>query len=147
MFKKIIIHGCDGQGDGDSPYLTRWYLFKCPWGQLCLHYFHRSDNADALHSHPWSFLTLILWRGYTEYYVNYKEPCHYLRPVKKRRIYPGMIFYRPREWTHRVELLENKPAVTLVWMGIKESRWGFYTPTETEEIYEDFEDYFERLGC
>ncbi|MFP5276951.1 MAG: DNA methyltransferase [Acidobacteriota bacterium] len=60
-----VIYGCDGRGDGDSPYLTRYTLFSTPWIHLCIHVFHRSD-ADELHDHPWPFASLILWGGYIE---------------------------------------------------------------------------------
>lgn len=62
FLEKKIIRGCEGRGDADSPYLSRWCLAATRWGNLYLHKFHRSDYDD-MHDHPWWFLSLVLWRG------------------------------------------------------------------------------------
>lgn len=117
-------------------YLTRWYLFRRPKIAFFLHLFHRSDEDRALHDHPWSFLTIILWRGYIEHTENIEAcscgsfDCNGASLVKRaRRKWPLMICWRPAEWRHRVELVNRKPAVTLV-IRFKERRtWGFWTKT------------------
>lgn len=131
--KNITIKGCDGRGDGDTPYLTRWYLFQSKHLNIYLHKFHRADS-DELHDHPLSFISIVLWNGYVEetfvkaprkftlkkklynskveiekaaygplYYKNVPELQHF--PTKKKRIYPGQIIYRRATHAHRVELL------------------------------------------
>lgn len=99
-------------------YLTRWYLFRSAPLALFLHLFHRSDEDRALHDHPWSFITIILWRGYREF-----------TPKGVHRKWPGMICYRPAEWRHRVELINEKPAITLVLRFRERRDWGFWEKT------------------
>ncbi|PMD94861.1 hypothetical protein BWI97_15810 [Siphonobacter sp. BAB-5405] len=129
--KKTIITGCEGRGDSNSPYLTRYTLIERKNWQLCLHIFHRSDHVD-LHDHPWDFVTWVLWRGYIDE-----------TPKSRRRIWPGMILYRPAKHIHRVELIDEKPAVTLVWMGKRKRVWGFYE----KGIWSAFFDYFKKKRC
>lgn len=98
-------------------YLTRWtVLGKRYSGQYraFLHLFHRSD-ADALHDHPWSFITLILWGGYFEQ-----------TPKGTRWRPPGSLLFRPALWKHRVVIPPGKKALTLVITGPKKRSWGFY---------------------
>jgi len=111
-------------------YLTRWYLLRRESFAIFLHRFHRSDEDRALHDHPWSFITFILWRGYLEHTA---KPCprctvggdHAFSgecsqcggfktiPVIKRK-WPLMICWRPAEWRHRVELVNGQPAWTII---------------------------------
>lgn len=114
-FEHKIIYGCEGRGDGDKPYLTRYTLLKRKTFQICLHIFHRSD-ADDMHDHPWDFLSIILWRGYVEQ-----------TPEGKKRKWPGMFLYRKAEHQHRVELVNGKRAITLMIMGTKRRDWEFFT--------------------
>lgn len=125
---------------GDK-YLTRWYLIrKKPFG-LFLHLFHRSDEDRAHHDHPWNFISLIIWRGYWEHHTEscpmLKTGSHSYRCFKcqgtgkvttKKRKWPGMILYRPAEWAHRVELLDGKPALTLILRFRNRREWGYHMP-------------------
>lgn len=130
-----------------EPYLTRWYLLRKKAIGIFLHRFHRGDEDRALHDHPWSFITIILWRGYIEHAEGLCPLCvggvgyNVLAPVKcpccggaekvatAKRKWPGMICFRPAEWRHRVELVEGKAAFTLV-IRFKERRmWGFWETT------------------
>jgi hypothetical protein len=131
FFERKTIYGCEARGDAQSAYLTRWTLFKTHFGQVCLHVFHRSD-ADDLHDHPWPFLSLILWRGYVEE-----------TPRGRRRAWPGMVLFRQAEHRHRVELINGRPAVTLVVMGRRVREWGFITPRG----WQQWREYFRERGC
>lgn len=131
---------------GDK-YLTRWYLFRRKSMGLFLHLFHRSDEDRAFHDHPWNFISLILWRGYHEHTDIRCTLCvgglgyNAFSPVAcprcngteiervKRRKYPGMILYRPAEWAHRVELLDGKPALTLILRFKNRREWGYHLAT------------------
>lgn len=128
---KSVIKGCEARGDKDSPYLTRYTILKLFGLQLCLHVFHRSD-ADDLHDHPWPFASLLLWRGYIEQ-----------TPKGKKRYYPGMLLLRQADYLHRVELINNKKAITLVLMGRYERHWGF--KTHFGWVY--WKEYFKEKGC
>jgi hypothetical protein len=112
MFDHKTIVSCDRK-----PYLKRWYLLRRKSFAFFLHRFHRSDEDRALHDHPWCFVTFILWRGYLE---------HTPRQNVSRK-WPLMICFRRAEHQHRVELVDGKPAWTLI-LRFKEKRmWGFWT--------------------
>lgn len=132
----FVIKGCEayGEGERESPYLTRWRILplKCPVG-LYLHWFHRSDGGREMHDHPWSYVSIILWRGYYE-----------VTPNGRRRFYPGMILRRPATHVHRVELVDDNPAITLVMRGRYVREWGFHMPREG---WIHFKEYFKRFGC
>lgn len=135
MTKKII-YGCEERGDFDKPYLTRYTFLSFNLFKLYLHIFHRSD-ADDLHDHPWPFISIILWRGYYEETLNSS-----LQRVKKRK-YPGMVLIRKATHTHRVELISNKKAVTLVITGKYCRNWGF----TTNKGWQLWTNYFKEKGC
>lgn len=140
---KKVITGCEDRGDKNSPYLTRITLLERGWlwlcvpgkesEKLCLHIFHRSDSDDAMHDHPFDFWTLVLWRGYIE-----------VMPGKRRRLWPGMIVFRRAEHTHRVELVNGKRAITLVWLCVRRREWGFHLKNGQ---WEQWQQYFRRRGC
>jgi hypothetical protein len=145
---KIIVN-CEQQ-----MYLTRWFIWRGKNLGIYIHKFHRSDEDRALHDHPWSFLSIILWRGYYEVTQNKKGARLLyanapLIQIKKRK-WPGMILYRPATWRHRVELLrtadfENQsrsgdflnsvriieskelPAWSLIIRFRRLREWGFWT--------------------
>ena len=129
--KKFIIFGCEARGDKHSAYMTRYTLIETTRWQLLLHHFHRSD-AEEHHDHPFWFISLILWRGYIEE-----------TPAGKRRFYPGMILIRPAAWRHRVELVGERPAITLVLTGPKYRPWGFFT----KDGWQFWKVYFRERGC
>lgn len=132
FFNKRVIVNCD-----HDPYLTRWFLIRRERFAVYLHRFHRSDEDRALHDHPWSFITIILWRGYTEHFrrvkgvtIDYRESPSVktveYEEVKCRR-WPGMLIYRPATWRHRVELINGKPSWSLIIRFTKWREWGFWT--------------------
>ena len=143
---KHEIKGCEARGDGESTYMTRYGLPRMGPIRICLHIFHRSD-ADELHDHPWSFLSIILWRGYvevTQKFAAYSSIDGKLFEVRARkRKWPGMILFRKANHAHRVELIGGKKAVTLVIFGPREREWGFFT----RQGWQRFTDYFKERGC
>lgn len=169
--KKITIKGCDARGDGQTPYLTRWYLFQSKHLNIYLHKFHRADS-DELHDHPWDFISIVLWNGYVEetfkktpgkhtlkrflhkgsaliekaaygplYYKHVPELKHF--PTKKKRIYPGQIIFRKATHAHRVELINDKPAYTLLINFGYVRQWGFFT----KNYWQHFMSYFKDNEC
>lgn len=164
--KKITIKGCDAHGDGDTPYLTRKYLFQSKHLNIYLHKFHR-DDSDELHDHPWSFISIVLWNGYIEetflksptlygfekltyhvfqkmqysplYFKNKKE----LPLTHKKRIWPGQVIFRKATHAHRVELINGKPAYTLLINFGYVRQWGFFT----KNYWQHFKSYFQDNGC
>lgn len=149
---KAVIYNCE-----NNKYLTRWYLFRRERFAFFLHLFHRSDEDRALHDHPWTFISFILWRGYWEHYyetiqcpqcrgsgmdhldddgfeLDRNRKCGTCRAEKTIKVYkrsrrwPLQILYRPAEWTHRVELIKEKPTLTLILRFRGRRKWGYHFP-------------------
>ena len=136
-----------------SPYLSRWYLFGKPWmpdgsspfdesGQtregmqwsknglgVYLHKFHRDDESDELHNHPWRFsIALVLAGGYVEERrAEIFDPLdgHVSYVVEKRVVKPGTINVIRSSDFHRVDLVgEDSWSLFVTWR--KASSWGFW---------------------
>ena len=128
---KEIVWGCASDG---RPLLTRYHLLRTPWFRLYLHVFHRSDIDRSLHDHPWDFLSLILWGGYTEVRpIDVQREAlregHISQPIEMERMpyFPGALLYRPAWWAHRIELEPGKKSISLVLVGRKSRDWGFFS--------------------
>lgn len=145
--KKKIIYGCEARGDADKPYLIRWQLFTCRWFTIYLHKFIRSD-ADDLHDHPWNFWSFILWRGYFEetfkIFPDINSVYNYKVTSRKRKlIRPLSLIYRSATHTHRVVLISEKPAWTIVIRSKYIRQWGFFE----NEGWKLWSVYFKEKGC
>lgn len=133
LFKDQLIYGCEGNGNKDIAYLRRFTLIqRKAGGQLMLHWFFTSDHARELHNHPWDFWVLILWRGYNE-----------KTEAGVERIWPLSLRFCKASHAHRVELLDGKPALTLVLTGPRKSAWGFFL----KEGWLYWRDYFKLRKC
>jgi hypothetical protein len=156
-----IRDGCEAGTRTDGPvYLKRYFLVKntfdpdrsagvhreprlsLTWHrksngvQLYLHHILRSDADRELHDHPWNFLAIMLWRGYTEETQPECASCRAAgRPqgdciapsdhaLSRKR--PGMVLFRRAEHRHRVLLVNDRPAWSLVFTSAKRRSWGFW---------------------
>lgn len=124
LFRKKTIYREDG-----SPYLIRYYLFRCPWFQIVLHHILLSDN-DCLHDHPWKFVSIILKGCYWEKTFACKPQLvgggiFFTGGYRLTKHYAGEILVRPANWKHA--LILEKPCWTLVIMGKYVRQWGFWT--------------------
>jgi hypothetical protein len=124
--------------------MTRWRILTTPWFSIKLHHFHRSDEDRELHDHPWLFVSLILWGGYTEVRPDFcirgalREISLEAHPrsevtmasaalYERKRYGPGSLLVRPAWWAHRVELNdEERGSWSLVIVFPKVQEWGFY---------------------
>jgi hypothetical protein len=107
-------------GPPDDPYLKRWFLLPhtrwCWGGNVYLHEFIRSDDPDALHNHPWAFVSLCLRSAYVEVSES----------GRRTRRAGGLAFRRPG-FRHRIEVsAADRPCWTLVVTGPKVQEWGFF---------------------
>lgn len=91
---------------------TRFTLFKTPWLRLYLHRLKAETAHEACHDHPWDFLSLLLWGGYSEFHDG--RWTHYSA---------GSVLYRPAEWQHIV--VTQGVSWSLVLTGGKRRAWGF----------------------
>lgn len=191
FLRKKIIKGCESRGDSQSDYLTRLTILEPKsrnWA-IYLHKFHRSDSPEH-HDHPWSFVSVILWRGYFEetpgplearvFHTTHDDYARSIAglssipraatsflethpfdngiktipgewgayeaygsaPIRKR-VWPGMVLFRPATWRHRVVLISEKPSITLVFRWRYEREWGFFTA----KGWQHWKDYFRERGC
>lgn len=111
-------------GDPANPLLVRYVVFRLPWLGVYLHQFHRSDYDRALHDHPWPFISIMLRGGYWEVHDQTPDGGQ----VREWRA-PGTVLLRPAEWRHRVALDPGLRPWTLVIIGQRQRRWGFFLPT------------------
>jgi hypothetical protein len=110
-----------------DPYLVRYKLFRCPRFKIFLHHILRSDEDPELHCHPWTFVSIILWRGYFE-----------ILRDGARMVRPGSIVRHRATDAHR--LILEKPAWTLVFVTGKKRVWGFHGPNG----WTPYSDFFDR---
>lgn len=138
-------------GPSDHPYLLRWFVVRegRRWLGLSrseradilerenqredrggginiyVHRFLQSDDARALHDHPWSWRTIVLKGQYREYTP--ADPSNPSGLLKSRVVIEGSIGRRRKAFEcHRVELIEGDPVTTLFITGRKEREWGFH---------------------
>lgn len=147
-FPQKTLHGRSG------PYLTRYTLADLgAHGAVYLHQFHRGDEDEDLHSHPWWALGLRLAGRYSE---ERRHPIHtsftarvmmrgpvdgwsfhrgwgvedaalktgYI--VVNRVLGPGDVVRLEPDTFHRVDLLDEE-AWSLLFVGARSADWGFWS--------------------
>lgn len=101
-----------------ADYLRRWWVLpRNEFANVYLHEFRRSDDDRALHDHPWASTSVILHGQYIEH----TPEGQFLRQA-------GDVISRPAEALHRVELIDDQPAITIFITGPKVREWGFACP-------------------
>jgi hypothetical protein len=126
------------RGEDRTLYLSRYRVFGWMPGDkrkypICiyLHYFHRGDLDDALHSHPWAGSTsFILAGGYTEERINVPDEadpnCVSPEDLRVRRVRPFALNVFRRGDYHRIVELHGREAWSLFVTGPKTGSWGFW---------------------
>jgi hypothetical protein len=130
---KMIYRARDGEL-GEEPYLFRIHLLWTPWFGVFLHRFMASD-AEGLHDHPFSFVTVPLTHGYLE---DTLVGTHDRKPWRAR--------FASAEIFHRVILRPGTEGRvwTLFIRGRFKKRWGFLGHG-VEETYELWPGYASRV--
>lgn len=106
-------------GSDQQDYLIRRYLLpRNRFLNIYLHRFLGSDDARALHDHPWYSASIVLQGHLIEHRPN-KQP---------RVIRRGQITIRSPQFLHRIELAEEQTALTLFCTGPVVRTWGFACP-------------------
>lgn len=96
-------------------HFRRWQLFKTPWFVVNIHGIYHKDDDLHLHSHPWNFLSIVLWGSYVEELQGGKMN---LRTFLNTA-------YRKAEAFHKIRLLCTKSVYTLNFMSTKTREWGY----------------------
>ena len=103
---------------GDPTYLQRWFVIpRNEWQNTYLHRGLRDDDDRALHDHPWDNVSLLLTGSYRE-----------ITPDGTFIREPGALIYRKATDSHRLELVDGKPWVSLFFTGPRVREWGFHCP-------------------
>lgn len=110
-------------------HFRRWRLLQLPFFAVYIHGIYKSDGDIHPHSHPWSFISLILKGSYTEdvwykdlVFYQFTRKLHYQYPVFKRKTFS--IIGHTRQTYHKIKVT-NGPVYTLVFtFGFKKD-WGY----------------------
>jgi len=145
----------------NQPHIKRWYLVRRhePMAgfdpealrplndprlgepeNVYIHRFLESDEDRALHDHPWSWISHILWGSYLEHTPADPKTPNGVTVATRRRAGEATIRL-DGSWPHRIELEANQP-LTLFITGDKKRNWGFWCPQGWRH-HEEFAVY----GC
>lgn len=110
-------------------YLMRWHLLpKNPIFNIYLHRYTGSDDARAMHDHPWWSVSIKLKGELIEVRPECQQECGtlpYLFPLPALDESPvKRIHVRSAEYTHRL-ILASPTAWTLFITGPRLRTWGF----------------------
>lgn len=112
----------------NSLYMGRYSLFETKYLSARVHQIATGDNDQALHDHPWSFLSIVLSGGYVEELPLMPTPCwngnvETTRTIKRKE---GSISFRPASCRHRITSVEPYTWTLFIYGKFKQD-WGFYT--------------------
>lgn len=112
---QYTIKGRDG-----SPYLTRAMLPRFLGVRIMLHHFHRPDEDDCMHNHPWEWALALVLKGS---YVETRMP-----PLEatRTRVVRFFNFITQHDY-HKIDSLKGD-VWTLFITGPRLQDWGFLTP-------------------
>lgn len=117
-------------------WLAAWLEKRPNWNhpsKIFLHHILRSDDDRDPHTHPWRFVSVILWGSYRErilWYWRRREGSAW-EPVYRERVARiGSILRNTATHTHRVEII--KPVWSLVFAWPARRVWGFWTQKNDE---------------
>jgi hypothetical protein len=108
----------------EKTYLKRLRIIQTPWFGVYIHWIYLPDRDRDQHDHPWTFASIVLRGGYTE---DVTVPESSDPRVKSMDHWPphGHVM---RMWqAHRIRALKPN-TVTLVFVGPRRRKWGFWAP-------------------
>lgn len=124
----VVIPRYDG-----SDYLQRWHLIpRNRFLNIYLHRFVSSDDARALHDHPWLSVSWLLHGSYIDHTMD-DSGIHY-----RVRAHEGDVFFRlSAKKPHRIEI-DGSPVWTLFITGPRFRQWGFHCPLKGWVHWKEF---------
>lgn len=132
----------------NSPYMLRWYLIpRNHHINVYLHKFLRDDIDEALHDHPWWFVSIILRGGYIEYGETedgkLTVKCRTAITDWRSPWWHRSVAYRLATHRHRIALPHTRdggrePCWTVIITGRNSRTWGFWCKPERFIPWYDF---------
>lgn len=124
----------------DKEYLFRLRIIECPLFGVYLHKILRADSDPSPHDHPWNFVSIILKGGYLEF----RQRLDWLPGAFESRWYlPKQInVVRDGDYHVILELSDNKPVWSLLFVGRRKKSWGFLV----DGVWVDAGDHFTNIG-
>lgn len=132
LWRRMRLRRSDGR-----VYLDRWGIGHDRIGRVLIHRMEAPDPGVDLHDHPWWFVSLVLWGGYTEQRAQTRDAPVFagqaarssfaLRGAESERR-PGSIRTMRLDECHTITQLRRRTCWTLVIGGPRRRRWGFYLP-------------------
>lgn len=157
-YRRLRLRRSDG-----AIYLDRWGLGHDRIGRVLIHRMSAPDPGIDLHDHPWWFITVPLWGGYTEQRALCREAPAMAQIAEAwpdtctRGVVEQRRPFRPRtmrlDECHTITTLRRRTCWTLVVGGPRVRRWGFYLPggymderEYDETVRADRRDMWNELG-
>lgn len=132
-WRRLRLRRADGQ-----IYLDRWGFAHDRLGGVFLHRMEAPDPGIDLHDHPWAFLSIIVWGGYTEQRALIRDAPRFAAIseewpetctrglVEHRRLFSAR---RMRlDECHTITHLRRRTSWSLILRGPRVRSWGFYLP-------------------
>lgn len=88
-------------------YLHRWRIFQAGRWMLRVHRILTPDATPFLHSHPFDYVSLVIWGGYEERVL---QEDGSLRVVRRR---PFSVVFRRAQALHRIDHVPRGGCLTL----------------------------------
>lgn len=97
-------------------HFQRFAIFETDACALYIHRIHRHDEDLHLHSHPWNFISLILWGEYWELVTSgdYRQKNF------------GTISRMTRNDFHKIAMITKGPVTTLFFTYGEHMPWYYY---------------------
>jgi len=158
LWRRMRLRRADGR-----IYLDRWGFGHDRIGRVLIHRMEAPDPGVDLHDHPWWFVSLVLWGGYTEQRIDTRiaptmaklaenDPGLLRGVLQTRR--PGSVRSMRLDECHTITELHRRTCWTLVIGGPRRRPWGFYLPggwvderTYDETIRVERRDMWNELGA
>lgn len=105
-------------------YLARLRIVQTPWFGIYVHDIYEPDGDRDSHTHPWSFMSIVLRGSYTELLWEHPDDLQRWGPVAKT--YGRFSLHKMgRGAAHRIT--HAAPGLkTLIITGPRQATWGFY---------------------
>lgn len=121
-----------------NDYLWRWWILpRNPLFNIYLHKIMRSDDARALHDHPWRNVSIVLSGTLREVVlvdsallVARNPDGESFEGEEQTQIsrFPGEFVFRHARSPHRIVVTPGQPVWTLFLTGPRYRKWGFHLP-------------------